>query len=335
LASTVGLVTATMMAIIAISSGNYHVAVVAVALAAALAGFLFYNLPPASIFLGDSGSMLIGLMVGALAISGAFKSAGTVLLAAPLTLWTIPILDCGTAILRRKLTGRSVFVVDRGHLHHRMLDRLGSSAKVVTWVAVACAATCAAGLVSVFLKNDLIALLTCTAVVTVLIVGNVFGRMEAMLLFARLRSVGVSLVTPASRNGDTHTKVATRLQGSGAWDQFWETVVQAAEAIDLDEVKLDVHLPAAGESFSASMRPRCRDMAECRWRLHVPLLAGGQVVGQLLLVGPCLLESTGTDIERALPIVEQVQEKVPILCGLEEVALPLERDAELVDASVE
>jgi UDP-GlcNAc:undecaprenyl-phosphate GlcNAc-1-phosphate transferase len=66
LASVVGLSTATMMGLIALNMGNDHVAVASLALTAALAGFLLFNRPPASIFLGDSGSTLIGLMIGGL-----------------------------------------------------------------------------------------------------------------------------------------------------------------------------------------------------------------------------------------------------------------------------
>ena len=68
LASIIGLSTAAMLGVIAANQGHDHVAAMAIILAAALAGFLIYNLPPASIFLGDSGSMVIGLSVGLLGI---------------------------------------------------------------------------------------------------------------------------------------------------------------------------------------------------------------------------------------------------------------------------
>ena len=70
LASVVGLSTTSMMGIIALNMGNDHVAAAALALTAALAGFLVFNRPPASIFLGDSGSTLIGLVIGVLGIQG-------------------------------------------------------------------------------------------------------------------------------------------------------------------------------------------------------------------------------------------------------------------------
>ena len=123
LASLVGLSTAMMMGVIAASMGNNHVAVMAAVLAAALAGFLVYNLPPASIFLGDSGSALIGLVLGILGIQGAMKTSATLAITAPAVLMTLPLLDVVLAVVRRTLTGRSFAAADRQHIHHCLLDR--------------------------------------------------------------------------------------------------------------------------------------------------------------------------------------------------------------------
>ena len=109
-------------------------------------GFLPFNMSPAKIYLGDAGSMLIGLIVGGLAIRASLKGPGTMLLAAPLALLTIPILDSTAAILRRKLAGRSLYETDRGHLHHRLLERFGSKYKVLACVAICSGVTCAAAL---------------------------------------------------------------------------------------------------------------------------------------------------------------------------------------------
>ena len=70
LASMVGTLTAAMIAIVATSLGHEHVSVIALVLAGALCGFLVHNLPPARIFLGDSGSMVIGLVLGVLGMQG-------------------------------------------------------------------------------------------------------------------------------------------------------------------------------------------------------------------------------------------------------------------------
>ena len=103
--------------------GHGHVAVVALVLAAALAGFLLFNLPPASIFLGDSGSMMLGLVLGLLGMQGSLKSTATLAITAPAVVMTLPMFDVLMAVVRRKLTGRPLDVGDREHIHHRLLDR--------------------------------------------------------------------------------------------------------------------------------------------------------------------------------------------------------------------
>jgi len=181
LAATLGFIMACTIAVMAMIVHAYPVAVVALVFASSLLGFLCFNFPPATIFLGDAGSMLIGLVVGSLAIRGALKGPGTVLLAAPLAVLAIPIFDSLAAILRRKLTGRSIYVTDRGHLHHRLLDLMGSNRKVLLAAAIFCLLTSLGTLLSVSLANDLIALLACSALVIILIATGVFGRAEIAL----------------------------------------------------------------------------------------------------------------------------------------------------------
>lgn len=105
----------------------HHSSTMAMTLAAAAAGsalgFLRHNLNPARIFLGDSGSMLLGYLLGAAAVLGLAKTATALSLAVPVLALALPILDTGLAIVRRYRGGVSIFRPDRGHVHHRLLDR--------------------------------------------------------------------------------------------------------------------------------------------------------------------------------------------------------------------
>ncbi len=102
-------------------------------------GFLRHNFNPARLFLGDSGSMLLGFLLGAAAVQGMVKTATVLSLAVPVLALAIPILDTGYAIVRRYRNGVSIFRPDRGHLHHRLLD-LGFSQRqvvVLLWLVSA------------------------------------------------------------------------------------------------------------------------------------------------------------------------------------------------------
>ncbi len=182
LASTVGLAAVAVIAVIATSMGHDHVAMIAIALAGALAGFLVYNLPPASIYLGDSGSMVIGLVVGVLGIQSSLKTTTTLAITAPAVIMAIPMLDTVLAIVRRKLTGRRFDAADRGHIHHRLLERGLTTWQVLSVIGALCLATGAAATASTFLRNDAVAWIATFAIVALLIKLRAFGHHEVALI---------------------------------------------------------------------------------------------------------------------------------------------------------
>lgn len=142
LATGIGLVALASTFTVAWMLGNPEVALVCAALGGALLGFLRYNFRPARIFLGDSGSLFVGFMVGVLSVHGSTKSATAVLTAAPLLLLALPILDTVLSVVRRWLRGKPVFGADEHHLHHRLLA-IGLThvrAVILLYVMAACLA---------------------------------------------------------------------------------------------------------------------------------------------------------------------------------------------------
>ena len=124
--------------------------IVAAALIGVCAGFLPHNFSPARVFMGDSGSMLIGLLLATTTITltgsvnpndiGTDITPALVPLLLPIAVMVLPFLDVVLAILRRTLAGRSPFAPDKQHLHHRLLERGHSHARAVLvmylWSAV-------------------------------------------------------------------------------------------------------------------------------------------------------------------------------------------------------
>jgi UDP-GlcNAc:undecaprenyl-phosphate/decaprenyl-phosphate GlcNAc-1-phosphate transferase len=199
LASIIGLSTAMMMGIIAANMGNDHVAVAAVLLAASLAGFLIYNLPPASIFLGDSGSTLIGLTVGILGIQGSMKSSATLCITAPAVIMILPMFDVVMAVLRRKLTGRRFDAADREHIHHRLLDRGLGPWQVLCVIGALCLTTGAAATAATFLRTDALAWTIATILIVLMIRLRLFGHHEFGLLRGAIRRSFASFASLANR----------------------------------------------------------------------------------------------------------------------------------------
>jgi UDP-GlcNAc:undecaprenyl-phosphate/decaprenyl-phosphate GlcNAc-1-phosphate transferase len=129
-------------------SDSHLVSLMTLALAGAILGFLRFNFNPATIFLGDCGSLFIGFMLSALALRGAQKAPTTVAVAIPVVSFGLPILETALSILRRLIAGRPVFTGDREHIHHKLLQR-GLSHRQVVVVLYAVSAVFA--LLSLFL----------------------------------------------------------------------------------------------------------------------------------------------------------------------------------------
>lgn len=122
LAAGLGLFASLILAAGGLFHDDLSLALVTVPLAGALTGFLRYNFNPASIFLGDCGSLLIGFLLGAYGVIWSQKSAAALGITAPVLAIAVPSLDVALAIARRYLRRRPIFAADRGHLHHRLLD---------------------------------------------------------------------------------------------------------------------------------------------------------------------------------------------------------------------
>lgn len=121
LASGVGLLVSGTLTIIALHGANLGPAALSVALSGGLAGFLLYNWHPACIFLGDSGSLLIGLMVGVIGVEGSLKGPSAVSILFPILAMGLPISDTAMAIFRRWVRNLPLSAADRRHIHHLLI----------------------------------------------------------------------------------------------------------------------------------------------------------------------------------------------------------------------
>jgi UDP-GlcNAc:undecaprenyl-phosphate/decaprenyl-phosphate GlcNAc-1-phosphate transferase len=121
----------------------------ALPLSGALVGFLFYNYNPATVFLGDSGALTIGFLLGCFGLVWTEQGTGLLGSLVPVLAMIIPLMDLSLSIARRSLRGQPIFSADRGHIHHRLLDR-GFSVRrsALTLYAIAIVAAAFAVLVS-------------------------------------------------------------------------------------------------------------------------------------------------------------------------------------------
>jgi UDP-GlcNAc:undecaprenyl-phosphate GlcNAc-1-phosphate transferase len=139
LASGVVLFALAATAVAALLRGEHVLSLLVLSLSGAVLGFLVFNLRPASIFLGDAGSLFLGYLLAATAIWSVRKAATTVLVVCPVVALGLPILDTSLTISRRLLGGLPMMQGDRDHVHHRLDRRLGTLRAILILYAV-CAA---------------------------------------------------------------------------------------------------------------------------------------------------------------------------------------------------
>jgi UDP-GlcNAc:undecaprenyl-phosphate GlcNAc-1-phosphate transferase len=143
LCAGMGLVSTLALFTAAVQHHNTPLAYATLPLAGALLGFLAHNLNPATVFLGDSGALLVGFLLGCYGMIWTQKTSTLFSMLVPLLALSIPILDVSLSVLRRLLRKQPIFAADREHIHHRLLDR-GLSPRQAVWVLYLVAALGAA-----------------------------------------------------------------------------------------------------------------------------------------------------------------------------------------------
>lgn len=122
LAAGISFISTITIFIIALLQNRIEAQCLTLILGGSILGFLPYNFNPASIFMGDIGSQLLGFLLAAISMEGTIKSATAFAVAVPILALGLPIYDTLFAIIRRKINGKPIMQADRGHLHHRLLD---------------------------------------------------------------------------------------------------------------------------------------------------------------------------------------------------------------------
>lgn len=156
------------MLVIALLVSERNVSIIMAALAGACGGFIPYNINPAKIFMGDTGSTFLGFILASVSIQGLFKSYAVISFAVPFLLLGVPIFDLCFAVIRRLAHGKNPMQADRGHVHHRLID-MGFSQKQS--VAIAYVLSGVLGMAAVLLTSSSGAFKALIMLVAVFVVG--------------------------------------------------------------------------------------------------------------------------------------------------------------------
>lgn len=179
LSDGVSAIAAISLSITSFLFGNVQVGILCLIVAGACLGFLPYNFNPASIFMGDTGALMLGYLFSVLTIEAVMKTAATVAVVVPVMVLAVPISDTLFAIIRRTLSGKSFAEADKGHLHHRILSMGFSVKKTVLILYLMTAILGAVGII-VSLIGGLYGNLLAVGIIIIIIIGaNRIGMFQS------------------------------------------------------------------------------------------------------------------------------------------------------------
>ena len=340
IAGSIGIVMSVALGVMAISLGHALNAIILFGFAGALLGFLKFNFPPAKVYLGDAGSMLIGFVLAAMAIRGMSKQTSAFAFFAPLALLSIPFIDTTAAIIRRRLTGRSIFEVDRGHLHHSLMKRGYSPIASILWVIALSLTTATGGVLSLINQQSIYALVSIAVVLFVMMANRIFGNAELKLVTRKASGLAQALLNKDSTENATNIRQSiVHVQGSRNWDDVWQQLSDFADHSGLLELTLDLNAPWIHESFHATRRRR--DVASGgnhEWYAQIPLIAGERLFGRVEIVGSGEEKLTHHQIvEKLLTTTKVIEagllaENNSTLGKLDQLEVPLTAENQPIDA---
>jgi UDP-GlcNAc:undecaprenyl-phosphate/decaprenyl-phosphate GlcNAc-1-phosphate transferase len=261
LAAGVGLFATITMLLAAFANHNLQMALVTMPLVGALIGFLRYNFNPASVFLGDCGSLLIGFLLGCYGVLWSEKSATLLGMTAPLMALAIPLLDAGLSVIRRFLRHQPIFGADSGHIHHMLLARGLTARKAALLLYGICGIGAALSLTLNAFQNEFAGLIVVLFCVSAWIGIQHLGYTE----FAAARQL-VSKGT-FRRIIDFHTRLQQferSLEAADSLEGCWEIILSGCRDFGFHSVRLATDK----KIFEAVLTP---EKPGPFWQIRIPL----------------------------------------------------------------
>lgn len=226
---------------VAFNQPNVLLCLFMAALGGALLGFLLYNFNPATIFMGDTGSMFLGFVLAVTSIASNQKSSAAVAMLVPIVALGLPIADTALAMLRRALRGRPIFSADREHIHHKLLAA-GLSHRQAVLVLYGIGLVLALAAFTISYANS--------AEVALTLVGLGLGTVLA------LRGLGYLKVSPDAGRSNAESRernqtlraavrdIGQKLRGAERLDVVWDAVKYLGPALDAGSMTLSVVVKA-------------------------------------------------------------------------------------------
>ena len=291
--------------------GNQLTSLFSAALAGAIVGFLFYNFNPATIFMGDCGSLFLGFVIAAVAVKTSAKSSTAIALTVPVLALGLPIVDAFLAIVRRIRRGKSVFSADREHIHHRLLALGFTQRQAVLILYTLCGVLALTAIVAKATNDVTNGVIILGAVVVLFALSRLF-RFHEMV---HQRRMAMLLEDQYALPADARIAVrdaGQRIRAAASVEQVWEVIKELADVLGIRDTQMRLYLRrSAAERVQQHYRyhsDRAHLMSELSYqRLEVPLLGTNFVFGELTF---SYRQGAGDDADERYVLVNLIGEHV-------------------------
>ncbi len=237
LATGVGLFAAFTTLAAALLHNNAALALATAPLVGALLAFLRYNFNPASIFLGDCGSLTVGFLLGCFGALWSQKSATLLGMTAPLMALSVPLVDTAISVVRRFVRRQPIFTADRNHLHHRLLDRGLTVRQVALVLYGVCGLAAAFSLLVTWPHNRFDGLLLVAFCVAAYVGVQLVGYSELDTARHLIRSGAFRHIVNARLIADTFER---NLAAATTPEQYWSLLREVGQELGCGHVRLSL-----------------------------------------------------------------------------------------------
>jgi len=237
LAAGVAILAGTTLFVMSMVEGNALAALTLACLVGATLGFYVYNVNPATIFLGDTGSLLLGFVLALVSVHSSQKSYALFSIVAAMLVMALPIFDLAMAVIRRWMVGKPLFGADQHHIHHLLLRKGLSQRSSVLLLYGATTLLSALGLLFIY-ANDAISALVIVALVPLCIIAVHFLGYGDLIRTDRRKSVIDDVIVAADARNQEVQALADRLSRAEAADAVWPLLIEAAETFGLESMTL-------------------------------------------------------------------------------------------------
>lgn len=279
-----GICATTCAVIVAFSiyTAQIAMAMLALTLLGSLVGFLIFNFNPARIFMGDSGSMFLGFFLAVASLVCATKVATLMGLLLPALALGLPLFDMMIAVVRRMLDRQSIFTADRGHIHHRLMDRGLKHHHVVIILYVVTLLIATAGMLMMTMRGAGEVFVALFALLVLLSVFRIAGVLKFRRIYSQVQS-NLARTRQVRFERQSYERARQRMRDAWTFSQWWRAVRRMARKMAFHQVsllwqeggqtcRLDYHRPVPDDQPLVRMQfPVRTDWADDRPTPHLQI----------------------------------------------------------------